>query len=234
MAMAAAAPHAETVPVTRWTGAAGLTLVVLLAGGGSPGAPQAAGRRGLRSGPHGVAVREGSPEVWYPATCTRRPQDRPPCAAATPDSGRFPLLVYVTGRSLADTDDAAAAAYFVSHGYVVVRVPAHGSAVAARAAAATLAFVDSTRSALWRWDEDRGERAGPWHITVTAQRSSGAFAATVTGPDGAHTVALCLPASSARRLAVVIGRAFFDAVLRDWGPKPDEIGRRLAALGLTR
>lgn len=104
---------------------------------------------GLRAGRRNVSVRalgpvDQSSSVWYPASCGRRPTiPSAPCRDAAPDSGHFPLvLLGSAGRASQDT---VRAAYFASHGYVVVVTTSFEEAWRG---ARDLPFVDSTRLAV--------------------------------------------------------------------------------------
>jgi hypothetical protein len=213
----------------------GLLLVLMMCA--CAGSAQKGRDSGLRHGPHDVAVRRaagGDLEVWYPASCGHRPLPGRPCADGTPDSGTFPLLVYAVAPGGADEDDSSLVTYFASHGYAVAWKPHAWSATAARSAAGTLPFVDSTHSALFSRDSTgAGRGAGTWPITVTAPPGGGLLRAAVSGSRGATMLVFRLPgAGEGRRLSAVVGHRLMDAVLRGWGAL-GAVTRQLDAMGLS-
>jgi len=129
-------------------------FVLGLALAGPLGAQRVELPHGLQAGRRHVGIRAlSSPgsTVWYPASCGRAPAPTASCRDASPDSGRFPLLLFAPAPGHA-TQDSVLARYFASHGYVVVVVPSGAASSAgledALAAARGLSFVDSTRVAV--------------------------------------------------------------------------------------
>ncbi len=247
MAHADAAPDAASVPVMQgrsWAILAGALLVAPMLDAQLP--------YGLRAGRRDVAVREN---VWYPASCRRHPpRTGDPCRDAAPDSGRFPLLLLGSGGRA--PLDSVRAAYFASHGYVVVLV--FGDFDAAWRAARELEFVDSTRvvvvgagagitqarrfaaglnavDALALVDPDNGAGlASPWpgdRIPVLSWRPT----AVDTAAAAVNQVTVQLPPgpSDHLRLMTAVTHAFLDAVLERGPGSLSDLVQLLRKAGLT-
>jgi len=259
VAVAAAPADAPTLPVRAVRPgsllAVGLALVRPL------GAQRVELPHGLQAGRRHVGIRAlSSPgsTVWYPASCGRPPAPTAPCRDASPDSGRFPLLLVAPAGEHA-AQDTVLARYFASHGYVVVvassGAPASAGLEAALGATRGLPFVDSTRvavagagpgaTAARRLAEQEGligalAELRPVDDPPTAavrQRFATLIVRDSTGRPAAAvgrrlTVSLPGGPSDHVRLVIAVTHAFLNPALGRGSLSVSDLTRRLRAAGL--
>lgn len=257
--MAAAPADAPTLPVR--TVRQGSLLALGLALARPLGAQRAELPHGLQAGRRAVGIRALPPlglTVWYPASCGRPPGPTAPCRDASPDSGRFPLLLFAPAGGHA-TQDTVLARYFASHGYAVVVVSSGASSSAeledALGAARTLSFVDSTRVAVAGAGagataaRQLAERGGPIGALAELRPvddppapAAGARIATLIVRDQTDrpmaadprrlTVNLPAGPSDRVRLVTAVTHAFLNAALGRGSLSVTDLTRRLRAAGL--